>query len=78
MAETLGEMVREHRRRARLTRMQLARMAGVGKTTIFDIENGKQSVHLDKVLAILKVLNISVHLESPLSRNDENSIRLSL
>lgn len=55
-----------HRKRAGLTRVQLARLAGVGKTAIFDIEHGKRTVQLDTLLAVLAALNVNLTWSSPL------------
>ena len=33
----LGLFIKEHRKKAGLTQLQLANLAGVGKTTVFDI-----------------------------------------
>jgi transcriptional regulator with XRE-family HTH domain len=55
-----------HRKAAKLSRVHLAELAGVGKTVIYDIEKGKESVQLDTLRKILKVLNISITLTSPL------------
>ena len=57
--------MRSLRNRSGLSRNELALLAGVGKTTIFDIENDKKSVQLDNVLKAAKVLNIAVKLQSP-------------
>ncbi|MBP1657258.1 MAG: transcriptional regulator [Bacteroidetes bacterium] len=62
----IGQVVRYHRKKAGLSQQELARLAGVGKTAVFDIEKGKESVQLDTLRKILRVLNISVKLESPL------------
>ena len=40
----VGQMVRFHRKKAGLSRIELAMIAGVGKTIIFDIEHNKQSI----------------------------------
>jgi len=48
-------------------------MAGVGKTVVYDIENGKESVQLDTLRKILKVLNIKILLTSPLIENTHNT-----
>lgn len=66
---TLARTVRLHRKAARLSQLQLAEMAGVGKTVVFDIEKGKESVQLDTLRKILKVLNIKVLLVSPMMDN---------
>lgn len=62
----LAEVIRMHRKAAKLSRVHLAELAGVGKTVIYDIEKGKESVQLDTLRKILKVLNISITLTSPL------------
>lgn len=67
--QELGEIIRMHRKAARLSRVQLAELAGVGKSVIYDIEKGKESVQLDTLQKILKVLNIKIILTSPLLDN---------
>jgi len=62
----LGEVVRFHRKKLGLTQIELALEAGVGKTVVFDIEKGKESVQVDTLRKVLTVLNIRVKLESPL------------
>ncbi len=58
-----------HRKAANLTQLELAELAGVGKTVVFDIEKGKKTVKLDTLMKILKVLNIEMQLTSPLQTN---------
>jgi y4mF family transcriptional regulator len=65
-AGQLGKIVRFHRKKAKLTQIELAKLAGVGKTAVFDLEKGKTSVQLSTLLAILHVLNIRLVCESPL------------
>jgi len=62
----LAAIIRIHRKEAGLSQAQLAEMSGIGKTAVFDIESGKKTVRLDTLNKILKVLNIKVHLTSPL------------
>jgi len=69
MTEQFAEVIKFHRKAARLSRIQLAELAGVGKTVIYDIEKGKVSVQLDTLAKILKVLNITLVLKSPLMDN---------
>lgn len=66
MDGNIGDVVRYHRKRARLSRVALATVAGVGKTVIYDIERGKDTVQLRSVLKVLSALNISIELTSPL------------
>ncbi len=63
--KVLASVLKRHRKAAGLSQLQLAEMAGVGKTVIFDIEKGKESVQLDTLRKILNVLNIKVRLISP-------------
>ena len=65
-SQELADVIKMHRKAAKLSQIQLAEMAGVGKTVVFDIERGKESVRLDTLRKILKVLNIKVQLTSPL------------
>jgi y4mF family transcriptional regulator len=58
-------ILRGLRKKAGLTRKELADLAGVGKTTVFDIEQGKQSVQFGNVLKILRVLNVKIILQTP-------------
>ena len=71
--QDLAQTIRLHRRAAKLSRVQLAELAGVGKTVIYDIEKGKESVQLDTLRKILKVLNIRIVLKSPLMDNLQNA-----
>jgi HTH-type transcriptional regulator / antitoxin HipB len=75
--EVLSRVIRKHRKAAGLSQLQLAEMAGVGKTVVFDLEKGKETIQLDTLRKILLVLNIKVQLQSPLMnqlmKTDENS-----
>jgi len=65
MKDDLKNIVREHRRLSGLSQSQLAKLAGVGKTVIFDIEHGKESVQFDTLKKVLDALNIKFILQSP-------------
>jgi len=64
--KTIGLSIRYHRRRAGLTQAGLARMAGVGKASVFEVEKGKESVQMDTLMKILSVLNMELDVKSPL------------
>lgn len=64
--EELSDIICYHRSKSGLTRNKLARLAGVGKTVVFDIEHAKKTIRLDTLTKILKVLNITIELKSPL------------
>jgi y4mF family transcriptional regulator len=67
--QELAQIIKMHRKAAKLSRVQLAELSGVGKTVIYDIEKGKESVQLNTLRKILKVLNIKIILKSPLMDN---------
>ena len=62
----LHEIVKYHRQQANLSREQLANLAGVGKTVIYDLEKGKKTVKWSTIILILNALNIKIRFESPL------------
>jgi transcriptional regulator with XRE-family HTH domain len=62
----LSKLVKIHRKKASLTQIQLANLAGIGKTVVWDIENGKESVQWDTLQKIFRVLNIKAEWRSPL------------
>jgi transcriptional regulator with XRE-family HTH domain len=63
---SLSTIIRTHRRVAGLSRNELAALAGVGKTVLYDLEHGKTSVRFDIICKVLHVLNIKIVFESPL------------
>ena len=71
MKDDLKNIVREHRRLSGLSQFQLANLAGVGKTVIFDIEHGKESVQFDTLKKVLAALNIKLTLQSPVLERRE-------
>ena len=64
----LGLFIKEHRKKAGLTQLQLANLAGVGKTTVFDIEKNKTTVSWNNLLTVITVLNIEVQFKSPMDK----------
>lgn len=67
----LAEIVFYHRKKSGLNRLELALLAGVGKTVVYDIEHGKPSVKLATIVKILNVLNIRIKLIGPLKSTVE-------
>ncbi|MEK6565467.1 MAG: helix-turn-helix domain-containing protein [Bacteroidota bacterium] len=62
----LADIIRFHRKKQGLTQLGLAELADVGKTVIFDIESGKETVQVDTLSKVLSALGIRIKLESPL------------
>ncbi|MGD8779607.1 MAG: type II toxin-antitoxin system Y4mF family antitoxin [Ignavibacteria bacterium] len=66
----LGKIIKNHRKKAGLTQKELADLAGIGKTVIFDIEKGKKTVQFNSLLKVLDVLNIKLKIESRLMEQE--------
>ena len=54
--------IRARRKSLRLTQVALSRLAGCGVDFVYDVETGKPSLRLDKVLDILAVLGLELVL----------------
>ena len=65
-SKRIGKVINLHRKTSKLTQRQLADLAGVGKTVVFDIEKGKETVQLNSLLKVLSVLNIKLEMKSSL------------
>lgn len=73
LVEKIARMVRFHRKKAKLTQLELAKLAEIGKTVVFDIEKGKKTVRFATLLAVLHVLNIQMEFQSPLMHKFEEN-----
>jgi len=62
----LYEIIKYHRKVSGLNQKELADLAGVGKTVIFDIEKGKETIQFSTLSKVLKILNIKIEFNSPL------------
>jgi len=60
MSTSLVEFVKEKRKQFKLTQPELAEKAGVGLRFLRELENGKESVRLDKVNQVLALFGASV------------------
>ncbi len=72
---TLSEFVKEKRRLAHLTQPELSEKAGVGLRFVRELEQGKETLRLDKVNQVLQLFGYQVGA-IPLTRNtpiDEKS-----
>ncbi len=65
ISNEIAETVRFCRKKSGLSQQQLAELAGVGKTVVFDIEKGKTTVQLNTLLKVLDVLNIQLTIATP-------------
>lgn len=71
MAVKLGEIVQNVRKKSGLSQKELADLAGTGKTTVFDIENGKNSVRFINIQKVCTVLNIRFIMKDPFGNETE-------
>jgi y4mF family transcriptional regulator len=63
-ASRLAEFVRNERKAQHVTQVQLSQLADVGVRFVRDLEDGKPSLQLDKLLRVLDTLGITVTLSS--------------
>jgi y4mF family transcriptional regulator len=54
---SIGKDVQKLRKRAGLTQVELAKMAGVGLRFLRELEQGKQTIRLDKVQQVLHLFS---------------------
>lgn len=64
-----GRLVREHRRRLQLTQVELGRRIGLTRTSITNIESGRQKVLLHQVFLIAKSLGVTADALLPSERD---------
>lgn len=62
-SEQLGAAIRAARKAQGLRQDELAGAAGVGLRFVVELERGKPSVQLDKVLAVLAALGLRLRIE---------------
>jgi len=59
----IGEVVKNRRKIMKLTQKDLASLCGVGTRFISELENGKKTLEIDKVLKVIKNLGLDVCLK---------------
>lgn len=65
----LSVVVRERRKELNLSIVQVAEFAGTSRFFVSDLEKGKPSVQFDKVMAVLKTLQLKVELKAGAPRS---------
>ena len=58
----LGHAIREQRKKAKITQQELSDLARTGLNFVSQLERGKETVRLDKVLAMLSILGLELRL----------------
>lgn len=59
----IGERIRSRRRQLRIDQTEVARLASCSKPTVVAAEQGKSTLRLDKLMAILRVLGPRLSVE---------------
>jgi len=68
----IADLIHYYRKQSGLSQKDLANLAGVGKTVIYDIEKGKETIRFTTLLKVLEILNIKIHFTPPFPRATEN------
>ncbi len=62
MSRIIGQVVRDERKAQGLSQTELGDLAGTGLNFISQLERGKETVRLDKTLAVLNVLGLELSI----------------
>jgi HTH-type transcriptional regulator/antitoxin HipB len=63
--EQIGRAIRARRKALKVTQRNLAMTSGTGVRFIIDIEKGKPTCQIGKVLQVLRTLGIALQVTSP-------------
>ena len=66
-SESLGQFVRETRKAIGATQKDLALTSGTGLRFIIDLEKGKPTSQIGKILNVLQNLGVKMELSSPVA-----------
>lgn len=68
----IAKMIKYYRKQSGLSQRDFAKIAGIGKTALFDLEKGKETVQLNTLLKVLDVLNITMKFDTPFPENKKD------
>lgn len=84
MSELLSQFIKQKRKQTHLTQLELSRKAGVGLRFVRDLEQGKETLRLDKVNQILALfgheigpVKMTPSLPTELVKNQNKKVRRS-
>jgi HTH-type transcriptional regulator / antitoxin HipB len=63
--ESIGDLVKQTRKHLKITQKDLALTSGTGLRFIIELEHGKTTCQLGKVLTVLNTLGITIQLTAP-------------
>jgi y4mF family transcriptional regulator len=61
-AKTLGVLIKQVRKSQGLTQEQLAAGCGLGRRFVVELERGKATAHIGKIMQVLAALGLTLHL----------------
>ncbi len=62
-AASIGPAIRRYRKEAGLTQGQLAELAGLNRTYLAELEQGKETAQVRRILHVLKLLGVRATLQ---------------
>jgi HTH-type transcriptional regulator/antitoxin HipB len=74
--ESIGKLIRDTRKKLGVTQKDLALTSGTGLRFLTDLENGKPTCQIGKILIVLHTLGIRIDLTQPITedfRHDKNA-----
>ncbi len=60
-AADIGQLVRETRKAQGISQEQLAGVAGTGIRLVSDLENGKGTIQVDKMIKVVEALGLGIY-----------------
>lgn len=64
-AADFGNLIRDARKKAKLTQADLAAASGIGERFVRELEKGKESCQLGKALLVAHMLGIKIEAKLP-------------
>lgn len=58
----IGLIIKKERKAQAISQEELAGLAGTGVRFISDLENGKQTIQLDKLLKVIEALGLGLYI----------------
>ena len=68
-SKALGRKIRQLRREQGVTQAQLAGLANTGVRFVSDLENGKETCQLGKMLRVLSTLGVDIDVRNPYDKD---------
>lgn len=60
-----GDIIRFHRKKSGLNQRELADLAGVGPSSVYELERGKMTVRFETLWKVCSMLNITIEFKGP-------------